>query len=428
MTTQRSRNRSHGRPPPFFAVLLGLVLAGFFAEVVARVYYTYTRRDTAYLITPLLKRKKPGTVQYAFQVDNFYSDGRPVGEHQKDERGVRWYFKIKPGVYAPPEPYTYGSLRINSLGFRGPQFDPENRSAHLRVFCIGESSTFGAESPDDQTWPARLEFHLHEQGLANAEVINTGFIAYESQNYVNLVRQELLGYHPSLFVLYSGVNDLNVERNYEAKPSKRWLYVFHAMLKDHWSMFYTLLFDALYVRAKQSALPKYVYRKGAIEEYTRHLEEIISLGQAQGVRLLVVRQLIYAPPELWMDEAATMDQLEAQLNQTPKDRFGVLYADYSDLYRMNQLMTAAHEVCQRHGVPMLDLRSQFAQALQGPDQLFLDYVHLTPTGNDLLARLITQQAAALLTVREQPGSAGVLPSMSQPLEERRPATVCATGG
>jgi lysophospholipase L1-like esterase len=367
------------------------------------VYYAWARHDAAYLITPLVKRKKPGTVQYTFRVDDFYDDGRPSASHQRGERGISWYFKLRPGVYTPPEPYTYGSIRINSLGFRGPDFDPENRAHRMRVFCVGESSTFGAESPDDQTWPARLAYHLHQHGRANAEVINSGFISAESQNYLNLVKAELLSYHPSLFVLYSGVNNLNVERNYESKPTTTtWFYDLHAMLKDRWSMFYTLAFDTLYVRAKRSALPKYVYRRGAVEEYVRHLSELISLAQTHGVRVLVVRQLLYAPPDLWMNDTATMDELEAQLNRTPNDRFDVRYADYADLYRMNQLVEAARELYRQRGIPMLDLRPEFARALQGPDQLFFDYVHLTPTGNDLLARLIALEAARLLTTPDQP--------------------------
>ena len=402
--TRRSDHHAGGRLlQPLLAIMLGLVLAGCMAEAIARAYYAWTHHDAAYLVTPLLKRRTPGTVQYAFQVDDFYSDDRPGVRHQRGERGIRWYFKLRPGAYAPPEPYTYGELHINSLGFRGPEFDPENRDGRRRIFCIGESSTFGAESPDDQTWPARLEYHLQQQGLADAEVINSGFMSAESQNYLNLAKQELLGYRPSLFVLYSGVNDLNVQRNYDAKPAQQGLYAVHTMLKDRWSMLYTLLFETLYVRAKQSALPKYVYRRGAVEEYTRHLEELIGLAQAHGVRLLVVRQLIHAPPELRMDETATMDELEARLKQSSHDRFQVRYADYVELYRMNQLMASARETCRRHGIQMLDVRPEFAQALRGPDQLFLDYVHLTPAGNDLLARLVAQQAARLLAAPEQPG-------------------------
>lgn len=378
------------------AVGFGLVLAGGMAEVIARAYYAWTRHDAAYLVTPLLKTKATGPVQYAFPAQDFYNDEHPGAPHQQGERGVRWYFKIRPGDYPPPEPYAYGSLHINSLGFRGPEFDPENRDGRRRVICIGESSTFGAESPDDQTWPARLESHLRRQGLADVEVINSGFMSAESRNYLNLVKQELLGYRPSLLVLYSGVNDLNFQRNYDAKPANWGFHTFLAMIKGRWSMLSTLLYETLYVPAKQSALTKYMYRRGAVEEYTQHLEELIGLARAHGVPLLVVRQVINLPPELWTDEAATMDEIEARLKQSPADHSNVRYADYAEAYRLNELMAAARDVCRRHGIPMLDIRPEFAQALRGPEPLFFDYVHLTPTGNDVFASLVAPHAAPLL--------------------------------
>ena len=114
------------------AVGFGLVLAGGMAEVIARAYYAWTRHDAAYLVTPLLKTKATGPVQYAFPAEDFYNDEHPGAPHQQGERGIRWYFKIRPGDYPPPEPYAYSSLHINSLGFRGPEFDPENRDGRRR--------------------------------------------------------------------------------------------------------------------------------------------------------------------------------------------------------------------------------------------------------------------------------------------------------
>jgi hypothetical protein len=45
------------------------------------------------------------------------------------------------GVFA--EFLSETGIRVNRLGLRGPEVDPADRSAALRVLCVGDSNTFG---------------------------------------------------------------------------------------------------------------------------------------------------------------------------------------------------------------------------------------------------------------------------------------------
>jgi hypothetical protein len=97
---------------------------------------------------------------------------------------------------------------INSLGFRGPEFQAMKPVGVFRVICMGESSTFGFRNSDNGTYPFQLE-NLFRQGHGGAkiEVINAGFPYYNTGSILSLLREELVHYSPDVLTLYSAFND-----------------------------------------------------------------------------------------------------------------------------------------------------------------------------------------------------------------------------
>ena len=67
---------------------------------------------------------------------------------------------------------TYGT--INSLGFRGKEFNFEKKAGLKRILILGDSMTFGLGVTDDQTFPYQLE-EILKQKQPNTEVINAGY-------------------------------------------------------------------------------------------------------------------------------------------------------------------------------------------------------------------------------------------------------------
>ena len=99
------------------------------------------------------------------------------------------YYNLRPGVYENPLHGVF--YTINDHGFRGADFALEKD--RYRVICIGESSTAGIESPDDETWPARLQTYLGP----DVEVINAGVGGSTSAEHRQILRS-LLIYDPDL--------------------------------------------------------------------------------------------------------------------------------------------------------------------------------------------------------------------------------------
>lgn len=97
---------------------------------------------------------------------------------------------------------------INSLGFRGPEFQPRRLPRTFRIITLGESSTFGFHNTDTGTYPYQLEQSFRGQPSSlRVEVINAGFPYYNSGSIRALLEKELAAYDPDLITLYSAYND-----------------------------------------------------------------------------------------------------------------------------------------------------------------------------------------------------------------------------
>ena len=81
----------------------------------------------------------------------------------------------------------------NSLGLRGAEIDV-NKGNKYRIVCVGDSWTYGWGANDNETWPAVLEYELHQKGLKNVQVVNCAYPGGNSDDY----KQTLLSIMPLL--------------------------------------------------------------------------------------------------------------------------------------------------------------------------------------------------------------------------------------
>ena len=110
-------------------------------------------------------------------------------------------------------------VRINRLGFRGPDPDWRPAPGTLRVAAFGGSSTFCYHaSGEENTWPARLEAELEAALAMPIEVVNLGLPGYDTAtsklNYLFVGR----ALHPHVVLLYHTWNDLKWFRRLERAP------------------------------------------------------------------------------------------------------------------------------------------------------------------------------------------------------------------
>jgi len=103
----------------------------------------------------------------------------------------------------------FGTININSHGFRGPEFSQDKPFDTYRIFVVGGSTTYGVGSTSDQTTiPGYLQQKYSEINLPiNVEVINAGIGGAESTRETYMIKNILLDFDPDLFIIYDGWND-----------------------------------------------------------------------------------------------------------------------------------------------------------------------------------------------------------------------------
>jgi hypothetical protein len=118
---------------------------------------------------------------------------------------------------------------VNSLGFRGPEFEPGTK-AQSRVVAIGDSYTYGWGVEDSQAWPKVLETELRRRGI-DVEIANLGRPGAGPDQYARITEDAMPVLKPGWIIvgLLQG-DDLN-----QSMPLRRE----HEMLAAH-------LMNALY--------------------------------------------------------------------------------------------------------------------------------------------------------------------------------------
>ena len=101
-------------------------------------------------------------------------------------------------------------IKINSLGFRGDDFERRKPPHTVRIAALGASTTFCAEvSNNHKTWPHRLQ-----EKLAAAypgvrfEVINTAVGGYTAAENLRNLTHRVLPLDPDLAIYYEGNNEI----------------------------------------------------------------------------------------------------------------------------------------------------------------------------------------------------------------------------
>jgi len=110
-------------------------------------------------------------------------------------------------------------VRINSLGFRGPEYDWKPAAGTLRLAAFGGSSTFCYHAHgEESTWPGRLQRALSEALHMPVEVINLGLPGFDADNskinYLYIGR----ALQPHVVLEYDTWNDMKSFRMLARRP------------------------------------------------------------------------------------------------------------------------------------------------------------------------------------------------------------------
>jgi lysophospholipase L1-like esterase len=127
------------------------------------------------------------------------------------------------------------TVSTNSDGFRDREFPPTKDKQTIRILCLGDSWTFGANVSPLETYPHVLEQRLRQRFPGQRlEVFNLGVLGYSSLQVEQLLTSGALAMAPDYVIVGVAMNDASVagyhdkdllgvvEERAESKPAWTW--------------------------------------------------------------------------------------------------------------------------------------------------------------------------------------------------------------
>ncbi|MBN9080681.1 MAG: hypothetical protein BGP04_20620 [Rhizobiales bacterium 62-17] len=268
---------------------------------------------------------------------------------------------------------------INNLGFRGADttVDKGNR---YRIFVVGESPVFGTMfRRGETTWPEVLQKLLGTRLVCQRpiEVINAGVPAAGLSDNLQRIKRFILPLHPDMVISYHGYNGLAiVDPEIAAMPRQP---VFHTRASP-------LLGEAsfrLAMQGYQARLDDYNRKPKQtqfLDTYDKLYTQLVKMGADNGFRVVLAN-------------------LSAVVNESsPREVIDFYGRVFQPIERILPAIAAHNRmveaVAKRTGTPFVDTRP----GLDGEwdKDLFVDIVHFTQKGSDLIAATMFDKLASEL--------------------------------
>ncbi|MFI5217987.1 MAG: SGNH/GDSL hydrolase family protein [Bacteroidia bacterium] len=311
-------------------------------------------------------------------------------------------------------------IKINGQGFRRmTEVALKKPTNTFRVFFMGGSAAHGISSSPpyplrhiymNETIDYYLEKILKEKHPdKNIEVINAAVTGYVVNQHTAYIMEELLNYNPDLFIFFDGINDHFINNPaYDYFKNNRYQYwkfrlqnpslkglVDYAVL---WFSKYSAFFKGLYAWKLNRDADKNIYTI-ALRIETKNDAELIDdynitskKGYLRSVEINLgilknfnIKTMVILQPILALRNYGLLSKEEASfLRKDPDQRTMYPYV-VSDLKNL----TSKYEVA------FVDMNPVFDYPLYKEKQLFIDHVHLTPLGGEVVAKTIFPQIDSL---------------------------------
>lgn len=386
MLTKRIGSNYFDRYRWFVALIFPLVLLLFLELGLSVVQIVRKGRDLKpYYVTPLLR-----PLVRIFIPDDFQPRVIITYEIPWDTKTDR----LRPGHYKL-ENKRLKEYTINSYGIRGKEFAIPKPANVFRIIVFGGSSTFGAESTDEETFPAVLEKILQKRAKnKNIEVLNYGIssksLYYLARHYFSEADQlqpDIVIFNSIRNTAYYDANPEIIDYNDIVDPSKLLFFKTHHFLSDH-----SLLFRFL----------KRVYKKVAFREWKKTgfnkqffhstyydlIEGIYKDAKRRGIGLMFIFEPCYNGDKAQLF-CKGLSEEQLYIEKEKGSKFGCGHWDmmYSMLYRKIEQLKAKYP-----DVMILDPIEAMIKAEDKyrREKIFFDDVHLMPAGNKVFAQLIAE--------------------------------------
>gem|GEM_PF-2028159 len=185
--------------------------------------------------------------------------------------------------------------KINSLGFRAKEIDPVKSVEEIRIFCMGDSCTFGLGVDRHETFAAGLARLLSEVSPEKRiAVYNAGTPGYTSYQGLQLLNKKILALQPDILILSYGINDNAANRNItdadfalllRETPLKR----FQQSVLHKSEIYLALKKLIMYGKSGISSSGKENTPRVPLSDFEHNYEEMVSTAENLGIKAVIFR-------------------------------------------------------------------------------------------------------------------------------------------
>jgi lysophospholipase L1-like esterase len=286
------------------------------------------------------------------------------------------------GLEIPRRGSVVGPIRINSLGFRGPELESPKPEGRARLAFLGGSTTFCAEASSlATTWPDRVV-----QGLAarhperTFDYVNGGAGGYSTEQSLLNLEHRVAPLEPDVVLVYHATNDLTQDTR--ALAAQRGLYDPEEKEQGflgRWSLTWFLIEKNLRFqsRKKDEGGEKLAYDATELAQVFRaRLEQLVRDAQELGA-------LVVLPT---FSHRARRDQgPEARREASSSSLYYMPYLDVEGILAgFEAYNTVIRDVAAETGALLVEGEEE----IPGDAVHFADSVHLTDVGCERMAQRV----------------------------------------
>lgn len=311
---------------------------------------------------------------------------------------VRQYFKygsakkelyattIEPrtGLPVPVANQITGTIRINSLGFRGPELLQPKPANGIRLAFLGASTNFCAEnSSNATTWPDLVWRNLQQAEPAlQWDYINAGVPGYSVEDSRKDFDVRVEPLHPDVVVIYHATNDLSVDTRELARQKG----LFSGKAETHsWLAQYSLLIRLMELNFQIRQRQQRAGTGGARLDYD---PVALSQGFHQRLTQLVQDAQKTAPVVAIATFSIKMRREQSAQQQLLNANSSLYYMPYMSLKGLldgfDQHNQVIRDVARETGAVLIDGETK----ISGDDAHFHDSVHFTDAGSSVMAERV----------------------------------------
>ena len=290
------------------------------------------------------------------------------------------------GLRIPKPGGSFGPVRINSLGFRGPEITVPKPAATLRVAFLGSSTTYCADvSGNDAVWTNLVIEALRKKWpTLSVDYVNAGVPGFTVKNTLQNLEMRVAPLRPDIIVIYEGHNDIS--RNSFELAVQAGLIQKRLGQQLSWPSRYSLLWylvekNLLILKQQRTAtvVPKLEFDPETLVAPFRHdLRDLVRASQ-KVADLVVVTTL----SNRLRSEQAAEQRLHASVTH-------LYYMPYMSTDGLIEAYTSYNAAIRQVAKESSALLVSEENSIPGDEKDFVDSIHFTDKGSRAMAERVTR--------------------------------------